>query len=263
MPEPMPPKRILLSRPTVERDDGQPLQQPEDPLLKSLQRTGAGVMNFPMQTLRLFATPPAAQRSLVTDIHCYDNIIVTSKAAARQLVDYLDQYWPQTPVGLPLMALGSGTAEALRPLSQRIMLPQAGHSSEHLLALATLQSVTHRRILLVKGAGGRTTLAETLGARGAKVDTLLCYERKTVEHSANDLEQLARFDPTHVVALSLETLQALLALKQPKLTQALFFVPSERVAEPLRYAHVKYKVTDDLRPSNMIKLLGLESEAGT
>ncbi|GAA3960888.1 uroporphyrinogen-III synthase [Allohahella marinimesophila] len=255
--------RILLSRPLVERDDGQPLQQPEDPLLRALHRTGAGVMNFPMQSLLLYSKPPAAQRSSITDIHCYDNILVTSKAAARQLVDYLDQYWPQTPVGLPLMALGSGTAEALRPLSQRIVLPQAGHSSEHLLALATLQNVTHRRILLVKGEGGRSTLADTLGARGAKVDTLLCYERKNVEHPTAELEQLERFDPTHVVALSLETLQALLALKRPKLTHASFFVPSERVAEPLRDAHVKYKVTDDLRPTNMIKLLGLESEAGT
>ncbi|WP_416396307.1 uroporphyrinogen-III synthase [Allohahella sp. A8] len=258
----MQPKRILLSRPLVERDDGQRIQQPEDPLLTSLQHS-ADVMNFPMQSLLLYSAPLPAQRKFITDIHCYDNIIVTSKAAARQLVDYLDQYWPQVPVGLPLMALGSGTAEALRTLSQRILLPQAGHSSEHLLALATLQNVTHRRILLVKGQGGRTTLAETLMARGAKVDTLLCYERRSLEHSANELEQLTRFAPTHVVALSLETLQALLQLKQLKLTQALFLVPSERVAEPLRDAHVKYKVTDDLRPANMIKLLGLEPAAGT
>lgn len=245
------------------RDDELAIKQPDDPLLKSLVRTGAEVMNFPMQTLLLYAAPLAAQRSYITDIHCYDNIIVTSKAAARQLVDYLDLYWPQAPVGLPLMALGSGTAEALRSLSQRILLPQAGHSSEHLLALATLQNVMHRRILLVKGKGGRTTLAETLAARGAKVDTLLCYERRTVEHPADELEQLRRFAPTHVVALSLETLQGLLSLEQPELRQALFFVPSERVAEPLRDAQVKYKVTDDLRPANMIKLLGLEPAAGT
>ena len=255
--------RVLLARPSLERDDAQPTSQPEDPLLKALRHSGASVLNFPMQALRLYSAPPATQHNFITDIHCYDNIIVTSKAAARQLVDYLDQYWPQMPASLPLMALGKGTAEALRPLSQRILLPQAGHSSEDLLALATLQNVTYRRILLVKGEGGRTTLAETLQARGAKVDTLLCYERRKLEHPARELEKIMIFDPTHVVALSLETLQALLALEQPDLTQTVFLVPSERVAEPLRDAQVKYQVTDDLGPINMIKLLGLETKAGT
>lgn len=256
-------ERILLARPLVERDDGQFLPQETDPLLKRLEACNAEIMNFPVQTLVLYATPPAAQRSFIIDIHQYDHIIVTSKAAARQLIEYLDQYWPQTPVGLPLMALGSGTAEALRPLSLRIVLPQAGHNSEHLLALATLHNVTQRRILLVKGRGGRNTLHDTLQARGARVDTLYCYERRSLTHQTHELKQLAAFEPTQIIALSLETLQALLGLKQPDLSHACFIVPSERVAEPLRDAQVKYKVTDDLRPTYMIKLLGLESEAGT
>ena len=50
-----------------------------------------------------------------------------------------------------------------------------------MLELKTLQDVELSNIVLVKGEGGRTTIAKTLKQRGAVLNQLVVYKRRAIE----------------------------------------------------------------------------------
>jgi uroporphyrinogen III methyltransferase / synthase len=86
-----------------------------------------------------------------------------------------------------LFAIGSKTAETLNELGySEVMVPEQ-FNSESLLAHPALQAVAAKDILLVKGEGGRTLIAETLTARGARVVPLEVYRRQALIQQLNGL----------------------------------------------------------------------------
>ena len=120
-------------------------------------------------------------------------------------------------------------------------------TSEGLLNLPSLQSVEGERVLIVRGVGGRETLRQSLEARGAQVDSLVCYERQPVSLEPDALAALLDRERVELVLLSsgegLAHFTALLphgeTTNLPVLTIA---VPSLRVAEQARelgWQHVR------------------------
>src|SRR5262245_1512255 len=68
-------------------------------------------------------------------------------------------------------AVGSGTRRELEAQGfTDVVAPGEGGDSEALLALAELQELEGRRILIIRGEGGRELLADTLASRGAEVE---------------------------------------------------------------------------------------------
>jgi uroporphyrinogen-III synthase len=79
---------------------------------------------------------------------------------------------------LKLLAVGQGTARALHDLGiLNILTPSDGFDSEALLALPELTHVADKKILIIRGDGGRPLLGDTLKSRGAQVHFAECYRR--------------------------------------------------------------------------------------
>ena len=79
---------------------------------------------------------------------------------------------------VPVAAIGSGTRRALQAAgASEVLAPEKGADSEALLSLPELHEVAGKRILIVRGEGGRELLADTLAARGASTEYLECYRR--------------------------------------------------------------------------------------
>lgn len=75
--------------------------------------------------------------------------------------------------------IGKATAQALEDAGLEVDLEAPPpHTSEALLAQAPFQEVLGQRVLIVKGAGGRSELADTLTARGAYVQNVELYRRQ-------------------------------------------------------------------------------------
>jgi len=75
-------------------------------------------------------------------------------------------------------AVGRATAGALTSLGMGPdLVPDSGFDSEALLALPALTDVGGRRILIVRGIGGRAVLGDTLAQRGAQVAFAEVYQR--------------------------------------------------------------------------------------
>jgi uroporphyrinogen-III synthase len=108
-------------------------------------------------------------------------------------------------------------------------------NSEELLSSAPL-AAAGQRVLLLRGEGGRTLLAETLRARGAELRECALYRRELPSTAAAALaEALCTRTPDALLAGSGETLGHLLGLLagMPAGTipaHALLVVPGARVA---------------------------------
>ncbi|QBC31004.1 uroporphyrinogen-III synthase [Pandoraea sp. XY-2] len=91
------------------------------------------------------------------------------------------------PAALPVAVVGPGSAQALADAGiaaprHRVIVPPGGPAarfdSEALLAQLDLASLAGRRVLIVRGDGGRELLADTLRAGGAQVDLVSAYTRR-------------------------------------------------------------------------------------
>lgn len=95
--------------------------------------------------------------------------------------------------GGALAAIGPTTADAIREAGGIVEItPDAGFDSEHLLAEPAFNNVSGKTIRIIRGGPGRELLAETLRARGARVEYLSAYERSLPAYTADDLLDLER-----------------------------------------------------------------------
>jgi uroporphyrinogen-III synthase len=143
------------------------------------------------------------------------------------------------PDAIRVFAVGPGTARALQAQGVGGIITPDGQDSEALLALPQLQEVAGKRMVIVRGVGGRALLADTLAARGAQVTFMECYRR--VRPQADAAPLLARWRAGGIAAVtvtSAETLHNLAALLgeagMPLLAATPLFAPHEKIAEAAR-----------------------------
>jgi uroporphyrinogen-III synthase len=77
-----------------------------------------------------------------------------------------------------IAVIGKATDQALRNIGLTAdWVPETGFNSVALLARPFLQAIEGQHFLIIRGQGGRETLANTLKQRGATVDYLEVYQR--------------------------------------------------------------------------------------
>jgi uroporphyrinogen-III synthase len=203
--------------------------------LAMLQEAGASAILLPAIDIEPIVLDPGTRARLVPDT--FDWTIYTSANA----VEYSLQQLPR-PVRTRVAAIGRATARALEGQGVSVdAVPSGAPDSEGLLALESFADLRGRRILILKGAGGRTLLREELARRGAEVALGEVYRRRpaVAEPAALDAVGLAGASSWTVVAVtSSEVLRALLEMapdhRLPRLRDSALLVPGERVAAAAR-----------------------------
>lgn len=114
-------------------------------------------------------------------INQYDLLIFISANAVKIAKAALESAGMDiTLPGVDIAAIGRATANAASLAGFQVNIqPVSGYDSESLLEDDYFQpaSIRTRRILIVKGEGGREVLYDTLKQRGAEVETLELYRR--------------------------------------------------------------------------------------
>lgn len=205
-----------------------------------IRALGGAVYHFPLIDIRP-PKHPAALLSQLERLAQTDLAIFVSPTAVEQAFRHL----PAWPAHLPAAGVGQGSARALRQAGiSRIIVPEDGNDSEALLALPQLQSVSGKRVMLFRGEGGRTLIADSLRTRGALVEEIECYRRVMPQA---DVEGLLRAHAGHafdaIVLTSREGLAHFLQLlgEQAKVFHEVpFFAPHPRIAEAIRQAGFAY-----------------------
>ncbi|WP_111414847.1 uroporphyrinogen-III synthase [Billgrantia lactosivorans] len=181
-------------------------------LAAAIEAAGFAVANLEVMALEALPESPAMRQAWL-DFDHYHKVVVVSPFAAECLCQALDRYWPQLPLGTAWYAVGAATAEVLHErLGARVHLPPATageDTSEALLQLASLRALDGQRVLLAAGEGGRTLLADSLAARGARVTRLALYRRRLLPPPPALRECLVRGDYRALVVSSGELLEHL------------------------------------------------------
>ncbi len=222
-------RRILICRPEPEASR----------LAGRFRLAGADVRTLPLIDRKPLPETPE-RRTLILGLDEFSHVIAVSPFAARLLLEEVDTWWPQIPMGIRWYGVGAGTAAVFAEHGLSPRKPPEGWTSEALLSLPSLKNLQDERVLLARGDTGRELIRETLENRGARVTPLPLYQRLPLNHPPELIrEALVAFAPEAIVALSGETLNNLIALcanTGHNLYDRLLIVPADRVAEKARAA---------------------------
>jgi uroporphyrinogen-III synthase len=210
-------RRILVTRP----------RELAQGLAALIARAGGEPVLYPALEIRDPEDADAARAALAR-LQEFDLAVFVSPSAVRKAFELLGTPWPAR---VRAAALGAGTRRELEARGVRgIIAPQDGADSEALLELAQLRRLEGSRVLILRGAGGRELIGETLAARGALVSVVECYRRARPAPGAAPAGALDA-----ACANSGETLDNLVALLGlARLRDTPLFVPHERVARIAR-----------------------------
>lgn len=147
-------------------------------LCHAIEQAGGRALCFPVLGIGALADPSAIER-LAPRLDRFDIAFFVSPNAVEYGLDALSKTraWPPA---LRVATVGKGSERALNARGfAHVIAPDGGFDSEAVLALPEFapSAVRGRRILVLRGDGGRELLGDTLVERGAKVEYLACYRR--------------------------------------------------------------------------------------
>ena len=187
--------RVLVTRPAKQADA----------LVQLIEAAGGEAIRLP--TIEI-APPadPAACAALLERLADFDLIIFVSPNAVREALSGIRARG--LPKSLRIAAVGQGTQQVLHAEGfANVLAPSGRFDSEALLELLPAASVAGKNVLIVRGAGGRELLSETLRARGALLSQAECYRRLPPRRP--DAAALARLQQGGVDIISITSVEGL------------------------------------------------------
>lgn len=163
-------------------------------------------------------------------------IIAVSQHAvywANHALEKVEQKWPTS---IRYVAIGQKTAHKLSKVTQqKVHYPEVS-DSEHLLTMTELTNVGQKRILILRGNGGRDLIYSTLAEHGALVEHCEAYQRIEVAFNVDkSTQQWQQFGVDTLVVTSGEQLNQFVRSLSPRhlvwLRQLRLVVPSQRIVE--------------------------------
>lgn len=182
--------RVLNTRP----------KQQARPLAKAIEHAGGISIHLPVVSIE---QTEATWKTTVPALDNFQYAIFTSPNAVQY---FFSEISPNTwPLHIKIFALGQGTAKAL--IQQNLPTPTLPNQadSEHVLMLDALQHIKNKKILLIKGQGGRTLIHTTLIARGAHVRALEVYQRTPTRFDKKRITTYWHEDAVDIILITSET----------------------------------------------------------
>lgn len=194
---------ILVTRPSPEGEA----------LVSRLRALGRVAWSFPLIEFS-YGTELAQLPERLAALQDGDLIIAVSRHAVAWSQAELQHSGHTWPAHADYYAIGRTTALALHQANGLLVrYPHDREMSEVLLQLPELQALSGKRVLILRGNGGRELIAETLISRGAQVTYCECYQR--CEKHYDGAEEACRWQQRGVdtlVVTSGEMLQQLFSL---------------------------------------------------
>ncbi|MBA4741377.1 MAG: uroporphyrinogen-III synthase [Azoarcus sp.] len=246
-------RTIVVTRPEAQAES----------LCEAIESRGARALRFPV----LGIAPPedaSALEAVSARLDEFDLVFFVSPNAVNFALSYIlaRRDWP---AGVAVATVGGGSERALRRHGfAHVLAPIEGFDSEAVLALPEFASAAIRgkRVLVLRGDGGRELLGEELTRRGAQVEHASVYRRFCPDANANELLKADRLDA--LVLTSSEGVRNLACMLGPdalaKLNAVTVFAPHPRIAGSAFDAGFRSVVETDSGDAGIVR--GLEAGLG-
>jgi uroporphyrinogen III methyltransferase/synthase len=226
-------------------------------LIARLAEVGLATLDFPLIDVAP-VTDDAPLRAALSSLERYALVVFVSPNAVDHAFAHSDTIWPHA---LPIGVVGPGSVQALArhgvsAPAYNVISPPSGadeeaarFDSEGLFAAIDLAlgatNLEGKRVLIVRGDGGREWLAERLREAGAEVETVAAYRRLVPEPSIGGwarVHELLAGEPHAWLLTSSEGVRNLHELAQDHLTvdeivqlkRATLVTPHPRIAQTAR-----------------------------
>lgn len=208
-------------------------------LCEAIRHHGGYAADFPLIAIQPLDDYRAFDRA-ITELEHADWAIFISTNAVDQAMPRVLRRYGNVPESVNFAAIGHQTAKELGRFGvHNVLTPHTRFDSETLLALAEMQDVANKTVLIFRGLSGRELLADTLKVRGAHVIFAESYQRinpQTDTQLLNQLWQHGKLDA--IIVTSSEAMRNLLdlAAKTEWLRHVTLCVNHARIAElPMQY----------------------------
>jgi len=209
--------QVLVTRP----------QDQAEGLAQAITGAGGTPLLFPLLDITAVAEADALYAQL-KQLATYDLAIFISPNAVSYGMAAIAAAGASLPA--QVATVGAGSARALREAGvAQVVVPTQRSDSEGLLAMPELADMVGKRVMILRGDGGRELLADTLKARGAAVEYATCYQRSKTRKTLSELQHL------HPEVLTVTSSEALGYLREmlgdtSALLKLPLFVPHPRIA---------------------------------
>lgn len=219
------------------------------------EATRLGARTFALSPWRIAHCDDADTRAALRHALAADVVIFTSPpavaaaSALQALVSGVAQSW---------LAVGAGTATALKRAGIVGVRAPARMDSEGLLALPEMSTMQGRSVGLVTAPGGRGVIAQTLGDAGVDLRRADVYTRRPTPPSTRRIARLMELPAPWLLPLSsgealLRTLASLPPVAAARLREARVLAASARLAELAREAgFTDIHQATDARPASLL-----------
>lgn len=234
---------VLVTRPEGQSQD----------LTQRLTEGGAGVVHLPLLEIQAI-TDCASARTGLERLKDRDLVIFVSRNAVDHAHALSGGRLAQWSRDTEIASIGRATSAALARVGVRVSVEAAPpFSSEALLEAFRGRDLRGREVVIVRGRGGRETLAQTLTRHGAKVQYLEVYRRVAPRYSPSRIRAVLGDRAVDLITLtSAQSLQNLLSLATSagiSLSGRPVLVASPRLAECARHEglheiHIARDATD-------------------
>lgn len=205
-----------------------------------IARQGDQPLALPLLAIEPFTkSAEAAQKAAIlkklSNLSTVNVCIFISTNAVDNFSYWLKQTGSHLHADIALYAIGRATQSHLKTNGlESTCTSESASNSEALLALLSQSSLTDKRVLIVRGQGGREYLKEKLTDLGAQVDYLEVYKRQPIDYPKGTLADLFDQGIDNVLLNSGETVQQLLhqAMMEGLIDKALsipIIVPGKRL----------------------------------
>ena len=224
----------------ITRPSGQAKQ-----LSKRIEEAGGYVIPFPLIEIAPLDDYTEFEQ-IIRHLADFDWIIFISSNAVQNGMPHLIKQG--IPDSLQFAAIGPTTAESLGDYGiNNVLIPKGRFDSESLLSLPEMHAMQGKKVMIIRGIGGRELLANTLKSRGADVHFGECYQRINPQTNCEVLAQAFNKNSLqHIVVTSSEAMRYLLEMAGDSdwLKQITICVNHARVAEEANKAGLKLVVAN-------------------
>ena len=178
-------------------------------LCDAIQQAGGKATCLPM--LEIVPDADAESRQRCQFISGYDWVIFISQNAVRYALALLpEKEWMDSTA---VAAIGQRTADALHQVGIPVDIqPDAEMNSEGLLQAFYEEPLAEKKVLIIRGVGGREALADGLRQRQALVDYAQVYRRTKPTITAQQLRDVLHQGIDFITFSSAETLENFAAI---------------------------------------------------
>ncbi len=167
---------VLVTRPAGQADG----------LCEMIEKAHGRPLRFPaMEIVPVEKQQQAAE--VLQQVNTTDVLIFVSVNAVEYAFPLLPD---EIPLKVQVAAIGAATAACLDEYGLSVSLvPDQQFDSEGLLAMDALGDMQNKKVIIVRGQGGRELLKETLEQRGAQVQYAEVYQRRIPQRNPANLLQ--------------------------------------------------------------------------